>query len=219
MIDFGRTIISQYSSARTLPAIIESMNDAIDPRVNVQAFIDAIWNVDTAFGKGLDIWGKIVGVSRILRLPSNLKTFGFKNDSIPPDWQPFNQGTFFTGRNATQAYILPDPAYRVLILTKALANIIATNAPSINALLRNLFPDRGRCYVIDSGHMTMRFVFEFQLTLVEYAILTESGVLPHPAGVLTSVTVNPIGGSFGFAEQLPGVLPFNYGVFYSPPLS
>lgn len=219
MIDFGRTIISQYSSARTLPAIIEDMNDAIDPRVNVQAFVDSIWNVDTAFGVGLDIWGKIVGVSRILRIPSNLKTFGFANDSIPQDWQPFNQGTFFTGRNASQAYILPDAAYRTLILTKALANIVATTSPAINTLLRNLFPDRGRCYVIDSGHMTMRFVFEFALSLVEYAILTQSGVLPHPAGVLTSVTVIPIGGSFGFAEQVPGVLPFNSGIFYLPPLS
>jgi hypothetical protein len=67
--------------------------------------------------------------------------------------------------------------------------------------------------------MTMRFVFEFQLSLVEYAILTQSGVLPHPAGVQYSVTVIVVGGSFGFAEQAPGIQPFNAGTFYLPPSS
>lgn len=214
---FGRTIISQYGASPTIQALIESMNDAIDPRTNFQNFFDFVWNVDTAVGFGLDIWGKIVGVSRLLRIPSNLSTFGFQNDSVPPDWQPFNQGTFFTGANASQAYILPDPAYRTLILTKALANIVATTAQSLNRLLRNLFPNRGRVYVLDLGGMSMRFVFEFNLSLVEYAILTQSGVLPHPAGVSFSVVVIPTGGFFGFAEQAPGSQPFNFGPFYLPP--
>jgi hypothetical protein len=217
MIEHGRTIISQYSSSRTIMAVIESMNDCLDPRVNVQEFIDNIWNVDTAVGFGLDIWGKIVGVSRLLRIPSNLNTFGFSNASIPADWRPFNQGTFYTGNNVSQSYLLPDDAYRTLILTKALANIVATTAQSINALLRNLFPGRGKCYVIDSGAMTMSFVFEFDLSLVEYALLTQSGVLTHPAGVGYSVTVIPTGGTFGFSEQGAGVTPFDEGPFYMPP--
>jgi hypothetical protein len=118
MIDFGRTIISQYGASPTIQAIIESINDCIDPRVNIQNFQNAIWNVDTAFGRGLDIWGKIVGVSRLLRIPSNLNTFGFTNTSIPDDWRPFGQGTFSTGNPTSQTYLLPDDAYRVLILRK-----------------------------------------------------------------------------------------------------
>lgn len=215
MIDHGRTIISQYGASLTIQQIIENINECLDPRANIQAFYDAVWNVDTAFGKGLDIWGKIVGVSRLLKIPTNLNTFGFRNSSIPDDWRPFGQGTFYTGNSTSQTYLLPDDAYRVLILTKALANIVRTTSPAINALLRNLFPGRGRCYVIDSGSMTMRFVFEFDLTLVEYAILTQSGVLPHPTGVRYSVTVIP-GGQFGFAEQ--NALPFNDGTFNMPPI-
>lgn len=217
MIEHGRTVISQYASARTVLAIIERMNDCLDPRVNVAEFQEKIWDVDTAVGRGLDIWGKIVGVSRLLRIPSNLNTFGFENASIPADWRPFNGGTFFSGNNVSQAYLLPDAAYRTLILTKALANIVATTAQSINALLRNLFPGRGRCYVVDMGAMTMRFVFEFDLSLVEYAILTQSGVLTHPAGVQYSVTVIPTGGNFGFSEQGAGVTPFDEGPFYLSP--
>lgn len=63
----------------------------------------------------------------------------------------------------------------------------------------------------------MTFTFEFEITTAEYAILTQSGVLPHPAGVRYSVHVIPTNTFFGFSEALPGVLPFDYGVFYDPP--
>jgi hypothetical protein len=175
-----------------------------------------IWNVDTAVGIGLDIWGRIVGVSRTLQLLSNQEIFGFLNDDDPPDWAPFNQGTFSTGSDLTQTYDLTDDAYRVLILTKALSNIVATNAQSLNALLRNLFPNRGRCYVVDLGGMAMRFVFEFSLTAIEYAIITQSNALPHPAGVQYSVLVTPSNNLFGFQEAGASARPFDFGVFYNP---
>lgn len=217
MQNVSRTVISQYSNATTIVDIVQRMNDAIDPRVNLQGFYDWCWNVDTAFGKGLDIWGKIVGVARLLKIPGDLDTFGFVNATIPYDWQPFNQGTFYAGNIDTQAYLLPDDTYRTLILTKALANIVATTAQNLNKLLRNLFPGRGRCYVIDNGGMSMTFTFEFELSSAEYAILTQSGVLPHPAGVSYNVHVVPTATYFGFSESLPGVLPLNFGVFYTRP--
>jgi len=125
---------------------------------------------------------------------------------------------FNTGNSASQAYILPDDIYRTLILTKALANIVATNAASMNQLLRNLFPGRGRAYVRDNGAMSMTFVFEFALTAAEYAILTESGALPHPAGVMFNVVVIPVGGGglFGFSEAGTSARPFGYGAYYMP---
>lgn len=220
MLDVGRTIISQYANSPTLRQLIEDINEYIDPRVKLDQFYDFVWNVDTAVGFGLDIWGRIVGVSRLLRIPNNSKILGFSNDSVPPDWAPFNQGTFYTGVSSSQAYFLPDNEYRTLILTKALANITATNAASLNLLLRNLFPGRGRVYVRDNGSMSMTFVFEFQLTPAEYAILTESGALPHPAGVRYNVVVIPVGpgsgGRFGFREAGSSAKPFNFGVYYVP---
>jgi hypothetical protein len=216
MLNVQRTIISQYANSPTLNALIESMNEAIDPRANIAAFYDFVWNVDTAVGFGLDIWGNIVGVTRLLHIPGNFETLGFSNVSEPPDWAPFNQGTWFTGNDGTQTFELDDTAFRVLILTKALANIMATNAPSMNRLLQNLFPGRGRCYVRDNGGMSMTFVFEFSLSRVEYAILTESGALPHPAGVAYNVVVIPSGELFGFFEAGPPAQPFDSGTFYEP---
>jgi len=217
MLNVERTIISQYANSPSLVQLIHNMDEYIDPRVNIDTFFSYVWNVDTAVGFGLDIWGRIVGVSRLLKIPNDLDTFGYINDNIPADWQPFNQGTFATGAETTQAYYLPDPTYRTLILTKALANIVATTAASLNQLLRNLFPGRGRTYVLDQGGMSMVFVFEFEISQAEYAILTQSGALPHPAGVQYSVVVIPTAaGLFGFSEQGAGVQPFDQGVFYMP---
>jgi hypothetical protein len=221
MLDVETTIISQYANSPSLDQMIANVNEYIDPRVNMQQFYDFVWNVDTAQGFGLDIWGKIVGVDRLLRIPSNTQTFGFNNSDFPPDWAPFNQGTFYTGVSNGQGFNLPDDAYRTLILVKALSNIVATTAASLNQLLRNLFPitpDRpeNRCFVIDNNDMSMTFYFEFDITVTEYAILTQSGVLPHPAGVRYNVVVAPAG-IFGFQEQGPPAEPFDNGVFYQPP--
>ncbi len=216
MIRVDRTIVSQYACAPTLTQLIHNMDEYIDPRVSMDEFYNFVWNVDTAVGFGLDIWGRIVGVSRLLRIPGNDPIVGFDNPDVPPDWQPMSQGRFSRGDTTGQAYLLPDDGYRVLILTKALANIVATNARSINQLLQNLFPGAGRrAFVRDLGGMAMQFVFNFSLNPTEYAILTQSGVLPHPAGVFYSVVVVPIGHLFGF--RYGDVLPFNRGPFNSKP--
>lgn len=215
MLNVDRTIISQYANSPTLLALIHNMDEYIDPRVNLDTFYNFVWNVDTAVGFGLDIWGNIVGVSRLLKIPGNDPIVGFDNASTPKDWYPMSEGRFAIEGEVTTAYELPDDAYRVLILTKALANIASTTGPGLNQLLRNMFPGRGRAFVRDLGNMAMQFVFNFSLTAVEYAILTQSGVLPHPAGVFYSVAVIPAG-LFGF-QGYTGAMPFNYGVFNSRP--
>jgi beta-lactam-binding protein with PASTA domain len=189
--DVDATVISQYSQAPTLVELVENVAEYIDPRTNLTLFYSYVWNVDTAQGFGLDVWGRIVGIGRLLRITGDDPTFGFWNESVPDDWQPWSQGRFARGGEDGTAVILDDSAYRILILVKALANITATSSASINALLRNLFPGRGKAYVEDLGGMSMRFVFDFKLTPVEYAIVSQSGALPHPAGVSFSVVMPP----------------------------
>lgn len=230
MLDTTQTLCSQYANSPVILQLIANMNAYLDPRVNLVEFYNFVWNVDTAQDWGLDIWGRIVGVSRVVPIPGNSGAFGFDNVDRPPDWQNFGNangggagGPFFAGQVITGGFKLDDTSFRTLILTKALANIAATTAPALNTLIRNLFPGRGRAYTIDlgksnasAGGMAMRYVFEFPLTTIEYAILAFSGVLPHPAGVLTSILVIP-GGNFGFEEQGDLVKPFDFGTFYNPP--
>ena len=55
MIDVERTIISQYANSPTLCGLIDGFNQCIDPRSNIQAFLDYVWNVQTAQGFNLNI--------------------------------------------------------------------------------------------------------------------------------------------------------------------
>lgn len=216
--DFEATVISQYANSPTLLQLISNMNDYVRQDANFAAFFDFVWNVDTARGFGLNIWGKIVNISRLLTIPTDTITFGFKNSQVPLDDLPFNQGVFNSkGGHLTQTYLLPDDAYRTLILAKALANISATTAPAINQILQNLFMGRGTAYVLDLGNMQMQYTFLFPLSITEYAILAQSKALPRPAGVKAFIKVIPAASNlFGFAEASPDSKPFGFGTFYKP---
>ena len=211
MENVSKTIISQYANSPTLLTIIESANQSIDPSIDVDAFYNLIWNVDTARGYGLDVWGRIVGIDRVLKIPDEPENFGFVEGQ---DYFPFNEAPFAGGDSVTSNYRLEDEAYRALILIKAAANISSVSYQVLNQLLQKLFAGRGRAYVSSAGLMKMRYTFEFYLTPAEKVILA-SGVLPSPTGVGVEIVEIPQMSTFGFFEA--GTLdasPFNVGTFF-----
>lgn len=182
-------VISQYANSPTLYQILENLTFDLDITWDIGQFYDAVLNLNTARGFGLDIWGRIVGVNRTITIPTEGGFFGFGEAS--PGANPFDSAPFYDGaQSVSDTYLLTDQAYRQLLLVKAAANLSALNAPALNALLRALFPDRGRCYVLDLGGMAFQYTFEFVLTAAEMNVLTQSGVIPRPAGVsVTIVTI------------------------------
>lgn len=182
--DWFSTVISQYANSPILLKLIENFNTYVDPSANVDAFYALIFNVDTAQGYGLDVWGRIVGVSRVLHLPDGSEYLGFREAG---DAYTFGEGIFFGGGTATQNFSLSDTVYRRLILAKALSNISDGSIAGINQILINLFSDYGNCYVVDNGDMTLSYSFGGTLSLVDYAIVAQSGVLPRPCGVSSTI--------------------------------
>jgi hypothetical protein len=159
MMDLEQTIISQYGNSAAITALIRNMNSYIDPRCDIGGFYDTVWNVETAEGFGLDIWGRIVG------LPS---------------------GRYIYTEPVT---VLNDDQFRRLILIKALSNISITSSPTFNQLLNNFFAGRGRCYVSDQGAMQMRYTFEFPLLPYEILIMSGTGIFLRPAGVQVGLAI------------------------------
>lgn len=151
MRNWPRTVISQHNNSAILTQLIESFNDCIDPQTNFQNFYDLIWNIDTAQGYGLDVWGRIVGAQRILTVTTS-RYLAFA-ESADANGGGFGQGQFYAGTTATDNYALSDDVFRLLILAKAFANICDGSIPSINVLLLSLFPGRGNCYVQDGGNV------------------------------------------------------------------
>lgn len=218
---FDRTIISQYYSSPIITQLIQNMDQYISPAANLENFYNQIWNIDTAIGYGLDVWGRIVGVGRVLNVASS-EYFGF-DEATNLSANPFGQAPFYSGQATTSNYSLSDEAYRLLVFAKAAANITDCSIPAINQILMNLFPNRGNAYVTDGrnsgaigdyfgfseahasgfgqapfgddlvppslpNNMTMVYTFEFTLQPFEVAIVTQSGVLPKPVGVLATAS-------------------------------
>lgn len=188
--DWFRTVISQYANSPIILALLENFDECVDQTANMQAFYDLIWNVDTAQGIGLDIWGRIVGVNRVLSVQVG-NYFGMTGP-IGASGDPYNVSPFYAGGKLTTNFALTDSAFRQLIFAKALSNISDGSIKSINQILINLFGSAaGNAYATDGNNMTMAYHFNFALTPVQAAIVSQSGVLPKPVGVLASIVQTP----------------------------
>lgn len=76
MKNWSQTLISRFAYRPILVGLIKSFDAAMDPSANIAAFLQYVWNVRTAVGYGLDVWGKIVNVSRVISTPSGSITLG-----------------------------------------------------------------------------------------------------------------------------------------------
>ena len=156
MENYLDTVLSQYTNSPILLKLIGEINAAIDPATDITAFYDLVWNVDTAQGYGLDVWGRIVGVPRQLTVPGG-KTFGY-DEAGKTSVDPFGQSAFFGGSPATQNYTMDDTTFRSIVLLKALMNLSHVTVRMYNSLLMTLFPGRGNAYVSDYGATDKQYI-------------------------------------------------------------
>lgn len=189
LLDSNATILAQYANSPVITGLVDYINQWIDPAIDIDNFFNYCWNVLTAQGFGLDNWGTIVGVTRQITLAAIPDYLGFK-EALPGS-EPWNQAPWYGGKTTSQVYELSDSSFRTLILTKALANISNFTAPSINNLLNFLFAGRGSCYVLELSPMQIEYVFNFALQPWEAAVLEQPSLMPRPAGVGVTITVNP----------------------------
>lgn len=178
--DVRLTLLSQYANSPVLLKLIAYFSEWLDPAGRFGTFYQNIWDITAARGYGLDVWGRILGVTRVLEVPAGVY-LGFQQDAAA---QPFGFGILYRGGRSTNSAALTDEAYRLLLLAKAALNITDGSAPSINRILLALF---GNGYVRDNLNMTITYVFSRALLPVETAIVFQSGAIPKPAGVSFSV--------------------------------
>nr|DAN67287.1 MAG TPA: Protein of unknown function (DUF2612) [Caudoviricetes sp.] len=207
MRNLQQTIISQYANSPIICGMIEQFNQCIDPRADAMEFYRDIWDIETAKGYGLDIWGRIVGIERYVFITSHDENVGFATG-----FTPFNSGTWSSGEDDGRKYRMDDGTYRKIIMLKAMSNITYASAPNINRLLSIMFEKRGRAYFVKNGTMAARYVFEFFLLPTERAIIRQSDLLPRPSGVLLDFYEPEVDKTFGYIEA--NLAPFGEGAFF-----
>lgn len=186
MRDFPATVISQYSDSPILCQLIANINACVSPDYDLERFYDLLWNLDTAVGYGLDVWGRRVGIGRVLTVAQG--DFLGMEGPTGASGDSFDNGIFYSGQTTTSNFTLTDEAFRQLILAKAAANITNDSIPAINSILVDvLFPNRGNAYVIDNQDMSMTYNFTFKLLPYEVSLVNELANFMTPTGVSFNV--------------------------------
>ena len=192
-------IQSQYAASVRITALLQSAKDHILPDADIALFYDNMFNVLTAQGVGLDVWGNIVGMTRY----------------IPSHEDP------------TITLTLDDDNYRKLIMHKAAANIMDSTLYSMNTLLKQLYPNY-TCYVqlasnfqtdgdrtYDANPMSLNYVFiNHRLDNLERSIFDAVGDSNRGAGVEWNLYEYMQEDVFGYRDSL--LQPFDQGVFFQP---
>jgi uncharacterized protein DUF2612 len=160
MRNWPQTVINQYAVSPRMLALLEAIDEWISPDADLEQFYSLIWDIRPqggAQGYGLDVWGRIVGVKRVLNVGTG-SYFGFAEAT---DRTGFDQEPFYAGQPTTIGTVLSDIDYRRLIFAKAAYNITDDSIPAINAILMNLFPNRGNAYVTDGRNGAVGIFFGF----------------------------------------------------------
>lgn len=208
-IDALAPVQSQYAASPRITSLLVKQAALLDPGRDLMLWYDSMFNPKSAEGIGLDNWGRIVGVGRMLWM-QNTQFFGFAFQNL----EGFDQAPFWIESLAQGQFLLSDEAFRFLVFHKAMANIGESSMAAINALLDALFAEtrgHGACGVLEVAPMHVRAVFSFYLTAYEQSVLEQYGLLDRPAGVGFSLYQYDPGEMLGFAGQK--LQNFDNGVF------
>lgn len=225
---YDDVVQSQYGNSPTIKALIRAMYDDINPAMDFQTFYDNIFNLDTATGIGLDIWGRILGIGRDIDFDSVFPLtplLGYRKAQL----NPWNQGVFYTPSNVhdgtmTQAN-LTDGRYRDLLKFKAYVNIGKGTLHALNDASYKVFGTyditatginipgtlpNGDMYNQNAMHISWVFRKD-EITNLDMSFIQMLGNMAVPAGVDQNIHIVAKDPLFGFAgSRLTG---FNQGNF------
>lgn len=194
-------MIGQYANSPVLVALNNGLTELFDDSQFVENWYNVVFNLKTATGYGLDVWGRILNMSREIE---------YNGVSYYLQGAQTIGGITFTAEEM-------ENFYRMILQITAMRYIGNASIYSINSILDVIFSDYGRAYCYEYGTMQIRYVFEFYMNDLLRAMIESLNM--HPSGVLTSYEYLPLGEFFGFydeesTQQTQPYAPFNIKPFY-----
>lgn len=188
-MDILQTVQAQYSTSPRLLSLIKGLSALIDPGPDIDTFYKNVFNMATANGEGLDVWGRIVGVKRNSSMVTAIGVphFGF-NSKADEAATGFDDATFYHGADRTY-FKLSDEAFRLHVLAKAAANISNGSMADLNRMLHMLFP-KCRVRISRTGPMRLKLIASGKLTDYEKNLLLSGNMPPIPTGVTLEAEIN-----------------------------
>lgn len=177
-------MISQYANSPRFVKLVEGMRSQFNNAQTIEDWFNVVYNLKTAEGYGLDIWGIILNRSRYITYNDNgtEKTVYLKGAKT------------VDGIDYTEEQI--ENLYRSVLFLTLMSYITNATMNSLSLLLRDFFKERGICYIVEYNPMEIRIVFDFYLNGLESVIFPV--VMPKPTGVGISFQQLPLSSFFGF---------------------
>lgn len=173
-------LIGQYANSPVIVKLVNGITTLFNDNIFIGSWYDAIFNMKTATGYGLDVWGKILNRGR---------DFVYNGTEYYLEGEQTIGGNHFTAEEM-------ESLYRLVLQITAMRYIGNASLNAINNILQTIFKDYGIAYVYEYGTMKIRYVFQFYVNDVLKAIVETLNM--HPAGVLTSFEYLPLGEFMGF---------------------
>ena len=199
-------MLSQYANSPKFVKLVEGLKAHISNASTIDEWIRVVYDLKTASGYGLDVWGVILNQGRLLYYTEN----GVEKSVYLKGAQTIG-GESYTDEQM-EGY------YRMLLFFKAFSYVTNSTLKSFNDLLRFYFEDK-MVYVQEIGTMAIELVFEFFPTTLEQIIFA-SELFPKPTGVSLNFRFIPKGEWFGFFDPEAATpedqpfAPFNHKPFY-----
>lgn len=154
------------------------------------------YNLETAIGVQLDILGKYLGVSRVVSgfpLGSDYWGYALYSSTFPiPGIRPYSVYgstpatpgvlSYYDGEDT---YTMTDDEYRTI---QAMALRRRTSAMSIDTIDNVMFPVFGTNYAAFEAPMVINYKIQTEFARMAQ-LVSGSGLIPHPMGVLITLTI------------------------------
>lgn len=204
--DILATIQSQYAASGRIVSLGELYWQMIDPTSDVSLMVAKMINPATAVGVGLDVWARIVAVTRQLAVKRLYQEhLGFRKLWTDSYVKPFNCAPFYNP-DWYDSITLDDETLRNYVFVKALLNIGTSSLYDINMICGLLVTSGLK--VIHSGTMALRLLATEEIAPDKLSAFLNLPWCPTGVGVDYYKVVGP---TFGFNGSK--LQPFNQGAF------
>ena len=224
-----QVIISQYANSPILCSLVTSWFSAVDATEFFDTFFDQIWNIDTATGYGLDVWGRIVGgveFTRNIPVVSPIPYVSCDDPNLGLDMPGVD--IYAPGDPLTQTIPqrMEDTDFRYLILAVAAANISSGSASATLFALNTFFgPYRSPIFInqganfIETPMGYLLCQYGTPLSLLNLTVLTQNVIPVQQAGVNIEVYVvgKPGGPIAGLDYDNAAIGGLDYGIIGMTP--
>ena len=182
----------QFSTAQNLNKLFDELTPLIT--IDPLDFWHNYFDIDTCDFNGLDNWGQILELSRVISINTATNgVFGFgvqedypiQEDDYP---QNLNNGFFYNPAYAENPiqYTMSDYEFRIALKFRYSALTSNLSMRSINKIMNDLLTQldsNHKCTVNQTAIMTLTYKFNFLLMPWLEALFINRSILPVPAGV------------------------------------